>query len=195
MENDNGQTTDRGADAGGGGKPHPGSRDARGVADGVRHEADIARGLLAVLRDDIGDDEQAASDAIEGETSLFEAVEKAVDRIAEIDAFCEALKAREENFAARRHRYQHQKDAIKFALAYALDTTGQRKLELPTATVYISKGRQRAVVTDPALIPADYLVPQPPKVDLTALTKALAAGPIPGAELSNPSQILNVRTR
>lgn len=162
----------------------------------INNETAAAAALLSALADELDGDEQAKADAIEGETSLHELVVKAVDRIAELDTMIDALKAREDAHAIRRKRFQDQQAAIKRAIAVSLETLSVRKLELPTATVYTSPGRRRAIVTDESKLPPAYLVPQPHKIDLTALGKALNEGAqIDGAELSNTSTILNIRTR
>lgn len=166
------------------------------IALTVANDARAAKVLLEALAEDLAGDEQAQHDLIEGETHLLEAIEAAVDRIAELDALQAALKAREENHAARRKRFADQQARIKRAIAEALDMTGQRKLNLATATVYTSPGKARPIITDKAAIPEIFTVPQPPEPNLQAIKEALLEGAeIPGATLSNPSIILNIRTR
>ena len=142
------------------------------------------------------DDEESVTLSIESETTLVEAVQSAVDRIAELDAMSEAIKLRSDNFSERLLRFANQRATIKRAIALALDAAQQKKIETPIATVYVSNGRQRGVVTDPTALTDEYLVPQPAKPNMTLITKALNDGvEVPGAALSAPSIILNIRTR
>lgn len=168
---------------------------AQDISVKISREAAAARELLAAIKEDIAGDEQAKADAIEGETDLHGAISAAIDRIAALDAMGAVLKAREAGFAARRHRFDEQKAKIKRAIVAAMEALDQRRLELPTATVYTSVGKRSAIVTDENKLPAWALIPQPPKVDKAALSKALIEGAqIDGAELSNTSTILNIRT-
>lgn len=161
----------------------------------ITNEAAAASALLEALKDDIGDDVQAAADLIEGETSLHEAIAAAVDRIAYIDAMTTVLKARAEAMDTRRHRLDEQKTRIKRAIVGAMEALGQQKIELSIATVYTAKGRPSVIITDDTKLPEWALIRQPPKIDRSAIAKALAGGQaVDGAVLSNASTILNIRT-
>lgn len=151
--------------------------------------------LLRSLHDIIADDDEAAHDTIEGETDLAGAIERAVSRMTDIDAMTEALRLREDVLAARKKRLAEQKDRIKREIYEALNATGQRRFETPTATVFLRAGVRSAIITDESKIPEKYLIPQPPKINKALLNKDAREGEqIPGVTLSNGNESLNIRT-
>ena len=166
------------------------------VAHEVAVQVSAVRRLLDSLAADGIGDEESIELSIASETSLIEAIEAAVDRIAQLDAMAASLKAREDNFYIRRARFDAQRDRIKRSIVDAMAETGQRKLEVAGATIYTSEGRLKAILTDKDALPSEYLVPQPSAPDMAAITAALRAGAVvPGATLSNRSVILNIRTQ
>lgn len=54
--------------------------------DDLKRETQAAKVLLAQLADIIGDDEQAKTDTIEGETNLLEAISNAIELLMEDSA-------------------------------------------------------------------------------------------------------------
>jgi len=161
---------------------------------GLKDEAEAARSLLANIRDIVQDDEQAAADAIEGETNLLEAIGAAVDAILEADAEAEALAGMVKRLAQRRERAEARADRIRAAIADAMAQTDLRKLKLPQATLTIKATPPKAIITDELDIPTKYLIEQPPKLDKRAVLEALKAGEqVPGAQLSNGGASLQIR--
>ena len=78
----------------------------------------------------------------------------------------------------------------------AMFEVGLKKLEQPDFTASARSGSPGVVVVSEAAIPADFWLPQPPKLDRQALLGSLKRGEaIPGAELSNPKPCLSVRTK
>lgn len=166
------------------------------MSDVVREltrEAEAARTLLLNIRDVIGDDEQAAADAVEGETSFNEACASAVARLAELDTHDAALSAHIETLRARGHRFKKQADGIRAALAAALAQADIKKLELPAATLSRRPVAPSVIVTDEASIPSDFWKRGEPKLDRKALLAALKdKQDIPGATLSNGGETLAI---
>lgn len=166
------------------------------MSDVVREltrEAEAARTLLLNIRDVIGDDEQAAADAVEGETSFNEACSKAVERNAQLVAYDSALGDQIDALTVRRNRFRKQADGIRTALAAALVQAGIKKLELPVATLSIRPITPSVVVVDEASIPSDFWKRGEPKLDRKALLAALKdKQDIPGATLSNGGETLAI---
>lgn len=157
-------------------------------------ESDVAKTLLANIRDVIGDDEQAAADAIEGETSFNEAVLRAVDRLSDIEAMTRALKESEEQHAARRKRLETQADCIRAAIIAAMGQAGLKKIEVPLATLSLKTVPPKALVINEAEIPSEFWKRQDPKLDTRAVLAALKDGhTVPGATLSNGSETVQIR--
>jgi hypothetical protein len=157
-------------------------------------EGEVARSLLANINSVLADDEEATLHAIEGETNLIEAITSAVERIADLEAMADATKSRLDDLKARRDRFDRQAENIRTALVAALGAVEMRKLELPVATLTIKAVPPKANVISEADVPSSFWKPQPPKLDLKAITDALKAKEaVPGATLSNGSETIQIR--
>ncbi|MBK8255647.1 MAG: siphovirus Gp157 family protein [Polyangiaceae bacterium] len=157
-------------------------------------EGDAAKALLANIRDVIGDDEDMALTAVEGETSLIETITNAVDRMNVLDAYTEALNIQIKTLSERKSRFEAQHDRIKAAVCVAMQQANLRKLELHTATLSIKAVAAKAEITDEALIPSKFWKAADPKLDRKALLDALKAKEaVPGATLSNGGETLSIR--
>lgn len=165
------------------------------AASQLHVQGEAARALLANIRDVIGDDEEMALVAIEGETGLIEAISSAVDRIAELTAHMSALELQTKALTERRSRFENQADRIKVAIQVAMGQAALRKLELPQATLSLRSVPQKAEITDEALIPSRFWKPQDPKLDRRAVLDALKAKEnVPGAALSNGGETISIRS-
>lgn len=165
------------------------------AARNVAIESDAAKTLIANIRDVIGDDEEMALTAIEGETGLIEAVSAAVDRIAELNANCEALETRIKELTERRSRFESQASRIKLSIAVGMQQVDLHKLELPQATLSMRAVPPKAEIMDEALVPSKFWKPQDPKLDRKAVLDALKAKEdVPGAILSNGGETLAIRS-
>lgn len=154
-----------------------------------------AQQLIASLRDVLAGDDQAISDTVEGETDLFGAMDAAVARITEIDAMRTGIKDMIATAHAREDRLQRQALALRHAIMTAMDVAKLSKHEAPLGSVSVRAVPPSVTITDETLIPADYLIPQPPKIDKRALLAVLKDGTaaIPGVELSNGGTTIAIR--
>lgn len=160
----------------------------------VETQSEVARALLANLSDVIGEDQELAAATVEGETSLFEAIAGAVDRIAELDIFERVLAEKMKELAERKERFSAQAARIRAAVHVALASANQRSLQLASATVSIRAVPPVVDVTEESAIPADYFRQAEPKLDKLKLLRALKDGEVvPGARLSQPSETLGIR--
>src|SRR5271165_6620929 len=92
----------------------------------LKQETEAAKTLIVHLRAlGADDDEQAVHDAIEGETSLFEAVSDAVKAVFEDQAAIKSLKDLEEQYKRRRERLENRVEATRAAIANALETANK----------------------------------------------------------------------
>lgn len=158
-------------------------------------QGEVAKSLLANIRDVIGDDEEMALTALEGETSLIESIEKAVERLRTLEAYGEALGAQIKALNERKSRFEAQHERIKASVFVAMGQAELRSLELPSATLSIRPVQPKAEVTDESLIPAKFWKPQDPKLDKIALLKALKEKEaVPGATLSNGGETLAIKS-
>lgn len=162
----------------------------------IQIQGEAARCLLANIRDVIGDDEEMIATAVEGETSLIEAISAAVDRIEELKAHREAIETRVKDLGDRRDRFEDQESRIKAAIHVAMAQAELPKLELPQATISLRAVPPKAEITDEALVPSKFWKPQDPKLDKKAVLDALKAKEaVPGAVLSNGGQTISIRVK
>lgn len=159
-------------------------------------QGEAARALLANIRDVIGDDEEMAAVAVEGETGLLESISGAVDRLHELETNCVALEAREKDIHDRRSRFEDQAARIKAAIHVAMGHGGLRRLELPQATLSLRQVAPKAEITDEAAIPSKFWKAKEPTLDKKAVLDALKAKEaVPGAVLSNGSETISIRVK
>lgn len=166
------------------------------ISRAVFVQGEAARALLANIRDVIGNDEEMAAVAVEGETGLIEAISGAVDRLHELETNCVALEAREKDIHDRRARFEDQAARIKAAIHVAMGHGELRKLELPQATLSLRAVPPKAEITDEAAIPSKFWKAQDPKLDKKAVLDALKSKEeIPGASLSNGGETISIRVK
>jgi hypothetical protein len=141
-------------------------------------------------------DEDALRDTLEGITDLQEMI-AAVIRSALVDEALQAgLRTRLEDMRQRLARLE-ERGAKKRQLALeAMCEVGLKKLEQPDFTASTRVGLPSLVVVAEKLIPTDYWVPQPAKLDRQSLLVQLKrGGEVAGAQLGNPKPTLAVRTK
>lgn len=159
-------------------------------------QGEAAKVLLANIRDVVGDDDEMIATAVEGETSLLEAISGGVDRIEELKAHREAIETRIKDLQVRRDRFEDQEARIKAAIHVAMGQAEQRKIELPQATISLRAVPPKAEITDEAAIPSKFWKPQDPKLDKKAVLDALKAKEdVPGASLSNGGETISIRVK
>lgn len=165
----------------------------------LHRQAEAAKRLLASLKESgDADDQEIVETAIEGETSLLEAIDEALAQIDECEILVTGLKAKEEVFADRRKVIEQRAERLRASIEQALIVTEQEKVTLPTATIYLAKRKPNIVIDNEADIPAAYwTIPKvEPKLDKKALKEALdAKEEIPGAHLDNGSVSISIRRR
>jgi len=143
---------------------------------------------------ELEDDGQLLADMVEGSTD-FNAV---LDKVAV--AFLSAVSLKQANadlvdtLTTRGSRFERRAEAFK-ALAFDLmRAAGTRKVELPSATLSIAKGRPKLVLDDDFNAQGYMRVKaEPMRTDIAA---ALAVGnDIPGARLEQAPDHLAIRTK
>lgn len=160
----------------------------------LEQQIEAARILLGNLKDVLEGDAELLTGTLEGETNLFEIMEHAVQRLAEIDAMTKSLTTTIDTFVARRQRLKEQAAHIRTSLLGAMDLANLKSRELPSATITRKATAQSVVITNESVIPAKYWEPAPPKLNKKMLLDDLkAAKPIDGASLSNAPDTIQVR--
>ena len=183
--------------------------------DPVR-EAQAAAALRESIIALVGEDEELIADSIEGETSLFELIDRLLASMAADEAFITGLEAMVDTLKARKERFAKRIETSRELITQALAIAELPKVERPSATLTIAARAQAAIVTDEAAIPSTYFKAARPTLDKKALTDALRARAkalrelpddgaaraaaiaslppdIPGATLSNAAPSLTIR--
>ncbi|MDR6632386.1 hypothetical protein J2X72_001170 [Phyllobacterium sp. 1468] len=165
----------------------------------LRRQTEAAKRLLASLRESgDADDQEIVETAIEGETSLLEAIAAAMDANDEDDILIVGIKAKEETLSDRRKAAEQRIERRRAAMEQAMIITEQERFTLPTATIFLTKRKPNVVIDSEAEIPAAFwTIPKvEPKLDKKALKEALEADEeIPGAHLDNGSISLSIRRK
>lgn len=166
----------------------------------LRRETEAARDLIQALRNSgEGEDAELVDATVEGETDLKEAIAHALDEIDEWTILDDGLEAKIERDSVRLSVIRKRVERVRAAIERALIASELAlPLQLPTATISLSKRKPQPVIDDEAAIPSRFFVqpdPPAPKLDKKALAAALADGAIPGAHLDNGSVSLTVRRK
>ena len=163
----------------------------------MRIDTNAIKMMADALREYLGDDydEQTFMDTMEGETDALEALSQLAKMERDASAMILAIRATQEELAARKERFYRRVTAARKGMKLVLDAMGQKKVELPEATISIIKGRQKLEVFEPAAIPDDYCfytkTPNP-----KTIKAALEDGKtVLGAELVTGEPYITIRKR
>lgn len=167
--------------------------------DETQAALDLIENLRVILATD-GDDADTVQDMVDGETSLFDVLDCAIERMQAASDMSDALGLRVAKLQTRRRRLDQRVDGIRMVLASAMERLSTvndafKRIERPSATLSLRPVQPSAKVTDEALIPPEFWKPGDPKLDKSALTKALKDGrSVEGAYLSNGGVTVQMRT-
>lgn len=165
-----------------------------GIVEDLRVETEAARFLLDSIRDVLEGDEELATDMVEGETNLHDAIRAGMKRLAELDALIDGIDGLSKNLKTRADRLDLQKDRLRTALAVAMEIGCLKKVEADIGTISLKATPPKVIRTNEADIPAKFWRPSDPKLDLKALGDALKnKEDVPGAELSNGGMTVQVK--
>lgn len=166
----------------------------------LRRETEAAKNLLAMLRE-TGDatDAEIVETAIEGETNLIEAIATVVDQIDEEEIIIAGGEAKIADIQARVSAKKHRVEMLRASIERAMLIAERENVNLPTATVFVSKRKPSLIVENEADIPSEFFItPETPapKLDRKALSEAIKAGrAVPGAHLDNGTVSLSIRRK
>ena len=95
-----------------------------------------------------------------------------------------AYKEEEDRLKTKRQAVENKLEWLKTYLKDCMKLIGKTKFKSGMFNFSIQKNPVSVNITDKKILPEDYLIPQPPKVNNTTLKKALKDGiEVPGAEL------------
>ena len=142
------------------------------------------------------DDMEFIRDTLEGEIDFEDIARSLLASLGDDEAMIAGLKTYSDDLSARRDRIAARIQLKRALLASALALAERPKLQLDIGTLSLTKVPPKAQIVEEADIPASYWQPQPPRLDLKALTADLRDGArVPGATLTNGGQTVTIRRR
>lgn len=156
--------------------------------DQARH--DLAS--LLSLHPELEEDDVLRQDMIEAETGALELIDKLVEAEREALALEESITRILERLSDRKNRFANRRVILRKYIMQIMEAANLKKVERPAATVSISAGRPKVMITDEAALPQRCLrVKSEP--NKTLIQAALLNGEVVnGAMLSNPEPVLRI---
>jgi hypothetical protein len=147
---------------------------------------------LLSLHPELEEDDVLRQDMIEAETGALELIDKLVEAEREAKALGEGLDAAMARLEKRGDRFARRQIVLRKYIMQIMEAANLRKVERPAATVAITPGRQKVVITDDNALPEDCVrIKREP--DKIRIASHLNRGDyIPGATLSNPEPVLRI---
>lgn len=163
----------------------------------LRNEAEHYRYLAGQLLESFGElDDDTLRDTLQGISHFPDMIEEIIRSALEDDILITGLKGRIGDMEARLDRIQQSQRRKREMACWAMGAAALDKLKCPDFSVSYRMGQPKLEVVSEAVLPAEFLVPQPPRVDRVQLTAALKAGrSVEGATLVPGSPHIQVRTR
>ena len=159
----------------------------------ISHYLILAVQLKALYRDI---DEETLNDTLEGISDLPELIKAVVRSSLEDEVLVGALKQRVEDMQARLSRLKDRFDRKRELASWAMTSADIGKIQTEDFTLSLRQGPPRLEVTDQEKIPAEFFLPQPPRLDRSGLITVLKRGDvIPGSILINGEMHIAVRVR
>ncbi|MGH9549636.1 MAG: siphovirus Gp157 family protein [Terriglobales bacterium] len=141
-------------------------------------------------------DSEVLSDTLEGITDLHEMIAAMIRSALVDEALQVGLRSRLEDMKQRLARLEERVAKKRQLALEAMCEVGLKKLEQPDFTASARASSPSLVVISEDVIPQDYWIPQPPRLDRQSLLAALKrGGEVAGAQLGNPKPTLAVRTK
>jgi Siphovirus Gp157 len=135
-------------------------------------------------------------DTLEGITDLHDIISATARSILADQDMVAALKTRLKDMRERLERFEQRMSVKRDLVLEAMEKACIDKITQPDFTMSLRKGSCHLIVTDEALIPEWFWVPQPSKLDRQEVLATLKTGEhIPGATLSNTSIQVQIRTK
>lgn len=165
--------------------------------DEVTRQARAAAALRESLQATCGPDDDLLVDMVEGETSLFEAIDRLLLRMADDRIMIAGIDTISEDLALRRYRFARRIEDSRALIEQAMMIAEfEKPIERPMATLSLAKRAPRLEISAEADVPAEFWKPGAPSLDKKAVAEALKAGQtVPGAYLTNAAPSLTVRTK
>lgn len=124
-------------------------------------------------------DPEALSDTMEGiEGEIEDKADGYAKVMRNLEADVSAIKAESTRLAERKKRIEASIDRMKKALENSMRLTGKTKFKTSFFSFGIQKNPPSLKIDNPDRVPEEFLIPQEPKIDTTAIKKELKEGTI-----------------
>lgn len=141
-------------------------------------------------------DEQTLIDTLDGiKGEIEEKAEWYAKILKQLEKDAAAYKAEEQRMAERRKALERRQDWLKNQLYRAMKATGRTKFKTSLFSFGIQKngGNRTLIIDEPDQVPAEYLIPQPPKVDCDKVRELLKDQEVSWAHLGPQGESLRIR--
>lgn len=156
----------------------------------IERQAIAAKSLIAEIS---SDDDELNHDMVEGETNLFEAIERALEEIQECEVIIAGVADMAKRLSDRKTRATKRAERLRGLIDQAFQMAELKSHVFPCATITTKAVPPKVIVSEESEIPSEFFKPQPPKLDMAALKDALKSGPVAGASLSNGGTTIQIR--
>ena len=113
-------------------------------------------------------------EALQGE--IEEKAENIAKLVKNLEADAKIIKEEEQRLAERRRAIEAKIERLKTYLQEQLEVAGLQKVKRPTITVAIQANPPSVEISDEKLIPSEFMIPQPAKIDKKAILERLKNG-------------------
>lgn len=122
-------------------------------------------------------DPEALADTMEAIEGEFEDKADGYAKVMKaLDADAKAIREEEKRLASRRQGIERNIDRMKTALESSMRATGKTKFKTALFSFGIQKNSPALKIDRPEDVPAEFLIPQEPKIDSAAIKKELKEG-------------------
>lgn len=159
----------------------------------VRFVDQARRDIAALLaaHPELAEDDILRLDMVEGLTDALGLIDRLIQAEREAKALAQGIDGELDRLKKRQERFEARRTALRKYIMQLLEAAGLKKVERSAATVSISAGKPKVIVTDETLLP-DHLVRIKREPNKTAIGEALARGKVPGVTLSNSEPVLRI---
>lgn len=162
------------------------------LAVALQNDRSLKAQLIAQFPE-LGDDEQALIDTLDGLSDLDEQIVTALRLAIEREAMAEGLAGLIKQMADRKARLAIGAENIRSAVLSTMVEAGRSKIMSADMTITVTPGRPGVTVIDDASLPSDMVVVTR-RADMKAINAAVKVGRvIPGTAPKNPRPYLTVR--
>lgn len=141
-------------------------------------------------------DEDTLADTLEGMSQLPDLIAEIVRSGLEDEVLVSSLKQRMDEMQTRLTRLKERHDKKRAMAAWAMSQAEIRRIQAPDFSLSLRPGSQRLEICDESRVPAQYFVPQPPRLDRAGVSAVLKRGEmVDGAVLVQGEPTIQVRVQ